>query len=49
MMWLMALRFVQSFHQLMCVPKMKDALMVQDMLMDQTRSLTSATSSTFLL
>lgn len=49
MMCLMALKCVQSFHQLMCVPKMMDALMVHDMVMDQTCSVTSATLSIFLL
>ena len=34
MMWLMASKSMQSFHQLMCVPKMKGALMVQGKVMD---------------
>uniref|UniRef100_A0A0A9GPE6 Uncharacterized protein n=1 Tax=Arundo donax TaxID=35708 RepID=A0A0A9GPE6_ARUDO len=49
MMWLMALNCALSFHQLRCVPKMKDVLMVQDTVMDQTSSRTLAISSTCLL
>jgi hypothetical protein len=45
MMWLMASKCVQSFHQLMCVPKMKGALMVQGKVMDQQVQLRVPTSS----